>query len=102
MSVAVKLLATGAGQCQSFCPFAIKSGGHTPWGGANNVEGGMTLDLSELDETTISSDRTYIRLGGGVIWHDAYLKTNGTGVAFPGGRCPGTGVGGKSCATHTL
>ncbi|KAM0278393.1 hypothetical protein ACHAQH_005215 [Verticillium albo-atrum] len=94
VSFAVKAFAVGAGGCHDYCPFSIKGGGHTAWAGASNVDDGVAVILDDLDEVVISDDRTYVSLGGGALWHDAYVKTNGSGVAFPGGRCPGTGVGG--------
>ncbi|KAH7303321.1 hypothetical protein B0I35DRAFT_365165, partial [Stachybotrys elegans] len=95
VSFAMKTLATGSGGSESdYCPFSIKGGGHTPWAGANNVDYGVAIDLGYLNQTTLSADRSFISLGGGTIWHDAYSNMDGEGVAFPGGRCPGTGVGG--------
>ncbi|KAH8892205.1 FAD-binding domain-containing protein [Thozetella sp. PMI_491] len=94
VSFAVKAFGTGAGKSTDFCPFSIKSGGHTPWAGANDVDAGVALDLSNMNSSVLSADRSYISIGGGAIWHDAYTRSNGTGVAYPGGRCPGTGVGG--------
>lgn len=76
------------------CPFAIKSGGHTPWAGANDIDGGVALVLSNLNDTSIADDRSFVRLGSGAVWRSVYTDMNGTGLAFPGGRCPGTGVGG--------
>jgi FAD binding domain-containing protein len=94
VSFAVKTFSKGAGGCGDYCPFSIKGGGHTPWAGANNIDGGIALDLGLMKQTDVSEDRSYIELGGGALWHDAYQNTNGSGIAFPGGRCPGTGVGG--------
>ncbi|KFA54288.1 hypothetical protein S40293_04840 [Stachybotrys chartarum IBT 40293] len=95
VSFAVKTLAKPVGNSKNhYCPFSIKGGGHTPWAGANNVDGGVAIDLTYLNQTTLTADRSVISLGGGTIWHDAYSNMDGQGVAFPGGRCPGTGVGG--------
>ncbi|KAM0332156.1 hypothetical protein ACHAQA_002430 [Verticillium albo-atrum] len=94
VSFAVQTFSVGAGRCHDYCPFSIKGGGHTSWAGASNIDDGIAVILDDLNEVVISDDRTYVSLGGGALWHDAYVKTNGSGVAFPGGRCPGTGVGG--------
>ncbi|KAH6686329.1 hypothetical protein F5X68DRAFT_276370 [Plectosphaerella plurivora] len=94
VSFAVQTFSKGAGGCGDYCPFSIKGGGHTAWAGANNIDDGIALDLGLMNQTDLSEDRSNIALGGGALWHDAYQNTNGTGVAFPGGRCPGTGVGG--------
>ncbi|KAI5356987.1 Putative FAD-binding domain, PCMH-type, FAD-binding, type PCMH, subdomain 2 [Septoria linicola] len=76
------------------CAFAIKSGGHTPWAGANNINEGITVDLSFLNATTLSADRTFVSLGAGGTWGNAYTALNGTGIAFPGGRVKSVGIGG--------
>jgi hypothetical protein len=103
VSFAVKTLAKPVGNSKNhYCPFSIKGGGHTPWAGANNVDGGVAIDLTYLNQTTLTADRSVISLGGGTIWHDAYSNMDGQGVAFPGGRCPGTGVGGKHKPTFRL
>ena len=47
------------------CPFAIKSGGHNPWFGVNNVNKGTVVDLSNLNGTTLSYDRAFVKLGPG-------------------------------------
>lgn len=38
------------------CKFAIRSGGHTTWAGAANIEDGVTVDLGLMNSTT------YVRL----------------------------------------
>lgn len=94
VSFAVETFGSISTGCHNYCSFAIKGGGHTPWAGANNIDGGVAIDLAYLNQTILSDDRSHVSLGGGVIWHDAYSAMDGHGVAFPGGRCPGTGVGG--------
>ena len=74
--------------------FAIKSGGHTANVLANNIEKGVTIDLSWINETKLSDDRSSVHLGAGGRWIDAYNNINSQGVAFSGGRCGSTGVGG--------
>ncbi|KAK3709798.1 hypothetical protein LTR37_010626 [Vermiconidia calcicola] len=74
--------------------FAVKSKGHNAITGFNNINGGVTIDLSWINETTLAKDRSLVRLGSGAAWVDAYRKLNSQGVSFPGGRCSTTGVGG--------
>jgi FAD/FMN-containing dehydrogenase len=76
------------------CPFAVKSGGHTPFAGANNIDGGIVLDLSRLDSTHLSADQKVVSIGPGSTWQAAANKLNGTGIGIPTGRCPSTAVGG--------
>lgn len=94
VSKAVKILTAGVGGNDSACPFAIKSGGHTPTPGANDIDNGITLDLRYINETTLSADHKSVTLGTGSTWISAYTNLNGTGVAFPGGRYGLVGVGG--------
>ncbi|KAK3724163.1 hypothetical protein LTR37_001287 [Vermiconidia calcicola] len=74
--------------------FAVKSKGHKPITGFNNINSGVTIDLSWINETSLAEDRSFVRLGSGAAWVDAYRKLNSQGVSFPGGRCSTTGVGG--------
>ncbi|CAK1359727.1 Bifunctional solanapyrone synthase [Cercospora beticola] len=76
------------------CEFAIKAGGHTPWSGANSIDHGVVIDLSFLNRTALSPDRSFARLGAGGTWGHAYNQLNGSGVAIPGGRVKTVGVGG--------
>jgi FAD binding domain len=94
VSLAVKTLVAGADGNATACQFAIKSGGHNPNPGANNMNGGIVLDLGHLNDTSISADRRTVRLGAGATWLHAYDTV--PGVLFPGGACSGTGVGGVS------
>ncbi|KAH8179346.1 FAD binding domain-containing protein [Sarocladium implicatum] len=76
------------------CPFSLVAGGHTPWAGANNINSGVALNLSQLNDVVIADDRSHVKLGAGARWHDAYVKTDSEGLVYPGGRCPDVGVAG--------
>ena len=76
------------------CQFAIKSGGHTPWPGAANINGGVTIDMSAISQVTVSADQTITSAGPGARWIDVYLKLDALGLAVPGGRVSEVGVGG--------
>lgn len=65
-----------------------------PFAGANNIDGGVVLDLSLLDSTSLSSDHQVVSIGPGSTWQGAANKLKGTGVGIPTGRCPSTAVGG--------
>jgi hypothetical protein len=79
------------------CQFAIKSGGHNPNPGANNINGGVSIDLGLLNQISLAADRSYVSLGAGSTWGAAYDKFTGEeGLLFPGGLCGTTGVGGVS------
>jgi hypothetical protein len=76
------------------CPFAIRSGGHTPWAGAANIDGGITIDLSAINQVNVSVDQTITSIGPGARWIDIYLTLDALGLAVLGGRVSEVGVGG--------
>ncbi|XWW93156.1 hypothetical protein V2A60_001085 [Cordyceps javanica] len=88
MSVIVNLLATR--QCQ----FAVKSGGHNPNPGFNNIDKGVSIDLRSLNSTSLARDRSYVSLGTGLSWGRAYAAFEKDKIAFTGGICEDVGVGG--------
>ena len=56
------------------CQFAIKSGGHAAFTGAPNIQGGMTINLINMNDITISKDGTQTSIGPGNWWSDIYSK----------------------------
>lgn len=90
VSNVLKLLAKD----NSSCHFAIRSGGHTSWAGASNIEGGITLDLRGLDSIDISDNGTIAKVGIGATWDAVYEKLDPLGRSVAGGRVAGVGVGG--------
>jgi hypothetical protein len=98
VSTAIKVLTAGFSGNSSGnstgCLFAIKSGGHNANLGANNIDGGVTLDLTELDDVSLSADAGSVWLGGGQHWRNVYNTLSDITVA--GGGCATTGVGGVS------
>ena len=79
---------------KSECQFAIKGAGHTPWAGAANQAGGVTIDLAGLNSVDVSPDKTLTGVGPGNRWGDVYSKLDLLGLAVPGGRVAAVGVGG--------
>jgi FAD/FMN-containing dehydrogenase len=67
---------------------------HGTWSGIANQPGGVTIDLSNLKEVTISKDKTTVRIGPGNRWADVYEKLSGHGLGVSGGRWGNVGVGG--------
>jgi FAD/FMN-containing dehydrogenase len=88
VSTAVKALAA-AGQ-----PFAVRSGGHTNWAGSNNIEGGVTVDLSLLDTTTFDEETETADLAPGARWRQVYAELHKHGRVVVGAREGGVGVAG--------
>ncbi|RAQ99354.1 6-hydroxy-D-nicotine oxidase [Stemphylium lycopersici] len=90
VSKGVKLLSANS------CAFSIKSGGHNPIPGANNIDGGISVVLGALNQAELASDGKTVRLGTGARWGQVYKKFADKGLLLPGGLCGGTGVGGVS------
>ncbi len=64
------------------------------WGGAANIQDGVTIDLSELTQVEMSMDRTITSVGGGARWEDVSYKLDAMNLAVVGGRVHDVGVGG--------
>ncbi|KAF3923711.1 hypothetical protein ABW20_dc0104210 [Dactylellina cionopaga] len=76
------------------CQFAVKSGGHAAFAGASNIDGGLTIDLANLNEIKLLADKTLTTVGAGNVWYDVYKKLELEGVTVIGGRVSAIGVGG--------
>lgn len=78
------------------CLFAVRSGGHTPYAGAANIDNGITIDLSALDSVTYQPETNTTAVGPGATWDDVYLAVQSLGQMVVGGRSSTVGVGGLS------
>lgn len=76
------------------CPFAVKSGGHAPFAGSSNIDGGITIDLARMKEVTVSADKKEVALGAGNVWYDVYTHLAPYNLTVIGGRVSAIGVGG--------
>ncbi|TGO18194.1 hypothetical protein BPAE_0391g00060 [Botrytis paeoniae] len=76
------------------CQFAVKSGGHACFSGASNIENAVVIDLSNLDQINISSDKTEVFVGAGTLWSNLYPIMDAAKIGVIGGRVVGIGVGG--------
>ncbi|KAH8653850.1 hypothetical protein BX600DRAFT_471763 [Xylariales sp. PMI_506] len=76
------------------CDVAIKTQGHAPAAGFANINGGVTLDLSWLNETSISEDHSVASVGAGSTWGAVYTTLNPFKKTVAGGRNGAVGVGG--------
>ncbi|PQE14056.1 oxidoreductase FAD-binding protein [Rutstroemia sp. NJR-2017a BBW] len=81
---------------QRKCSFAIKSGGHGIWGGIANIQNGVSIDLAKFNTLEVASRRneTVAKIGVGMKWGQVYHMLDAQGLAVPGGRWGGVGVGG--------
>lgn len=75
-------------------PFAIRSGGHTQWEGANNIQDGVTIDLQFLSHIKLDESTETVDIGPGARWKQVYDELKKTGRVVAGGRNGKVGVGG--------
>lgn len=79
VAAAVKAL-VAAGQT-----FAVRSGGHMQWTGANNIgEDGVTIDLGLLDMAVYHAESETVDVGPGGRWRDVYEELHQYGRAVAG------------------
>ncbi|KAM7192416.1 bifunctional solanapyrone synthase [Naviculisporaceae sp. PSN 640] len=74
--------------------FAIKSGGHAMNAEFSNIDGGITVDLSLLNDVKVQNDGITVSIGTGATWGDVYPVLDARGRSLNGGRSESTGVGG--------
>ena len=79
---------------QSTPHFAIRSGGHTLFTGAANIDGGVTVDMRGMKSVVLSEDKKMASLGGGGIFSDIYPQVVPYNLTVMGGRVPGIAAGG--------
>jgi FAD/FMN-containing dehydrogenase len=72
---------------------AIRSGGHS-WAANFLREGGMLLDVGQLQEWSIDLDRRTAWVRPGVIGSDLAMALKGHDLFFPTGHCVSVGLGG--------
>jgi FAD/FMN-containing dehydrogenase len=70
---------------------AVRGGGTSD---ACTVDGGVQLDLAELDAIEIDAPTRIARVGGGVTWGELDEATQEHGLAVTGARLSGLGVAG--------
>jgi FAD/FMN-containing dehydrogenase len=92
VSLAVKTL-SGASIPEQ-CKFAIRSGGHTPYAGASNIEDGVTIDLKYISAVEYDAEVSLVKVGPGANWDKVFTTLEPLGVITTGGRSSSVGVGG--------
>ncbi|KAF1978286.1 FAD-binding domain-containing protein [Bimuria novae-zelandiae CBS 107.79] len=65
---------------------AIKGTGHTPFAGAANVQGGITIASQGLKGLHLSENKEYVIIGVGETWGSVYEELEKHGLTAPGGR----------------
>jgi FAD/FMN-containing dehydrogenase len=74
-------------------PLSVKGGGHNVAGNAVN-DGGIVLDLSQMNGVIVDPATETARAQGGATWGDLDRETQLFGLAVPGGVVSTTGVAG--------
>ncbi|RDA83941.1 hypothetical protein CP532_3632 [Ophiocordyceps camponoti-leonardi (nom. inval.)] len=83
------------------CNFSVKGGGHNANPGANSIDNGVSVDLGSLNSAYLASDRSYVSLGAGITFGQAYDLFNHSNVGFVGGLHDGISAGGLSLGGGT-
>ncbi|KAK7962113.1 oxidoreductase [Apiospora aurea] len=65
VALAIKRLSIGSKAFPGRCNFAVRSGGHTAWAGAANIEAGIVIDMQKLNQVNVSADKTMVEVGPG-------------------------------------
>jgi FAD/FMN-containing dehydrogenase len=75
--------------------FAIRSAGHNPGPGFASIgPEGVLLDMRDINQVTLSSDKSYVSIGPGNTWEKVYNALEKSQLTVVGGRVAGVGVGG--------
>ena len=62
--------------------------------GASNIQDGLTIDLTQLNQIQVSPDKTLTAVGSGARWGDVYSHLGEQQLSVVGGRDADIGVGG--------
>lgn len=93
VSLAIKALAS-LNKIALVCPFAVRGGGHHTVIGIANIHGGITIDLGNINQTTVSTDKKIASVGSGARWGSVYSTVVDLGLGVLGGHESDIGVGG--------
>ncbi|CAK3922501.1 related to 6-hydroxy-d-nicotine oxidase [Lecanosticta acicola] len=84
VATAVRVFTAGGLQNHT-CHFAIVSGGTSTGPGANDIDGGITLDLSLMDRAALNHNQTVAYIQPAASWPNVYNAFKGTGHTVAGG-----------------
>ena len=72
---------------------AVRGGGHSI-AGLSSIEGGMLIDLAQMNGVQVDPELRIARVQGGALWGDVDHETQAFGLVAPGGVVSDTGVAG--------
>ncbi|KAH7312874.1 hypothetical protein BKA65DRAFT_412515 [Rhexocercosporidium sp. MPI-PUGE-AT-0058] len=78
----------------SSASFAVRGGGHMGIAGANNIDNGVLMVMSNLTTLSLSSDKSVLSLGPSHRWGVVYKYLAKYNLTVPGGRLAPVGVPG--------
>lgn len=79
---------------QSKSKFSVRSGGHMPVPGAQSVDDGVMIAMTNFNARTLNHDRSVASIGPGNRWDAVYDWLKPYGLAVNGGRYPSVAPGG--------
>ena len=74
-------------------PVAVRGGGHSA-SGLSASEGGVVIDLLQMNQVEVDPESRIARAGGGATWGQFDAATAAHGLATTGGAISTTGIGG--------
>ena len=75
--------------------FAVRSGGHSTSPGFSSIGSeGVLIDMSDVNQITLSEDKSVVSLGPGCHWDKVYGELEKYELTVVGGRVAGVSVGG--------
>ncbi|RYP26986.1 hypothetical protein DL767_007849 [Monosporascus sp. MG133] len=74
--------------------FAVRAGGHMPVPGANSIDDGILVVMSNLTRISIAPDRASVDVGPGLTWEEVYAYLSDFERTAVGGRIAPIGVAG--------
>src|SRR3954467_3908006 len=72
---------------------SVRGGGHNVAGRAV-TDGGVMIDLAEMNAVTVDAERATVTAGGGARWHELNDAAGVHGLAVTGGAVSTTGIAG--------